>query len=346
MAGPASGAVERVERLVAQATHTRALRVRVLEELRRSISFDAYAWLLTDPETEVGTSPLADVPWLDQLPRQIRLKYLTPHNRWTAVLDHPVALLYESTGGDLNQSLVWRGFLCERGVVDAASVVLRDRFGCWGFLELWRLAPNREFTAADRELLAAVCPGLTTGVRRLQAQTLLQHPPSERPAGGPVVLVLTADLEVRSMTAQTQQYLRVLVPPDSDHPPVPASAYNVAAQLLAAEAGVDDHPAWARVHLRDGVWVTLRAARLSTDEIAVTIDHTAIAERVDLFCRAFGLSPRERDVLVTLVGGSDTRHVAASLFVSEHTVQDHLKSIFDKTSLRSRRKLLSAALGT
>ncbi len=68
--GPWAGAVERVERLTERATDTRALRVHVLEELRRAVPFDAYAWLLTDPETEVGTSPLADVPWFDQLPNR------------------------------------------------------------------------------------------------------------------------------------------------------------------------------------------------------------------------------------------------------------------------------------
>ena len=34
------------------------------------------------------------------------------------------------------------------------------------------------------------------------------------------------------------------------------------------------------------------------------------------------------------------------MFVSENTVQDHLKSIFDKSSARSRRALLARALGT
>jgi DNA-binding CsgD family transcriptional regulator len=34
------------------------------------------------------------------------------------------------------------------------------------------------------------------------------------------------------------------------------------------------------------------------------------------------------------------------MFVSDHTVQDHLKSIFTKTSAHSRRTLLSRALGT
>jgi len=50
--GPAAGAVERVERLTKRATDTRVLRMHVLEELRKAVPFDAYAWLLTDPETE------------------------------------------------------------------------------------------------------------------------------------------------------------------------------------------------------------------------------------------------------------------------------------------------------
>jgi DNA-binding CsgD family transcriptional regulator len=34
------------------------------------------------------------------------------------------------------------------------------------------------------------------------------------------------------------------------------------------------------------------------------------------------------------------------MFLSEHTVQDHLKSMFSKTATRNRRSLLSRALGT
>jgi DNA-binding CsgD family transcriptional regulator len=33
------------------------------------------------------------------------------------------------------------------------------------------------------------------------------------------------------------------------------------------------------------------------------------------------------------------------MFVSEHTIQDHLKSIFDKTAVRNRRTLLARAAG-
>jgi hypothetical protein len=93
------------------AADARTLRLQVIEELRRAVGFDAYAWLLTDPATAVGASPLADVPWLPELSRQIRLKYLTTVNRWTLLGGSPVALLRQATGGDLAQSLVWRDLL-------------------------------------------------------------------------------------------------------------------------------------------------------------------------------------------------------------------------------------------
>jgi DNA-binding NarL/FixJ family response regulator len=55
---------------------------------------------------------------------------------------------------------------------------------------------------------------------------------------------------------------------------------------------------------------------------------------------------RETELLQHLAGGADTREVARLMFVSENTVQDHLKSIFDKSTARSRRTLLARALGT
>jgi hypothetical protein len=37
-----------------------------------------------------------------------------------------------------------------------------------------------------------------------------------------------------------------------------------------------------------------------------------------------------------------TRDIARLMFLSEHTVQDHLKSIFAKTATRTRRTLLAS----
>src|SRR5262245_57967806 len=162
---------------------------------------------------------------------------------------------------------------------------------------------------------------------------------------GPIVLVLSPDLAVTAQTPHTDDYLRALLPPDGDRRPVPAGAYNVAAQLVAVEAGIDDHPPTSRVRLRDGVWLTFRAARLESarptgeQNIAVSIEPCSPAERLDLFARTHGLTPRETELLDLLVAGADTKAVAEGLYVSQHTVQDHLKSIFAKTGARTRRVL-------
>jgi DNA-binding CsgD family transcriptional regulator len=345
--------------------HPRELRLEALAAIRRAVGFDAYAWLVTDPETAVGSSPLADVPCLPRLPQLIRLKYLTAVNRWTA-LPGAVASLAQATGGDLSGSLMWRELLRECQVTDIASAVYQDRFGCWGFLDLWR-AGAPPFSDEDLGFLTGIAGPLTTALRQGVAGTFTQEgtgadadataaAAGDQPPAGPVVLLLSPDLVVRAQTPQTQRYLRVLVPPEEGLAPVPAGAYNVAAQLLATEAGADGHPPMARVHLAGGRWLTLRAARMDTgppgppgggaSDIAVSIEPAAPGDRVAVFARACGLSRREAEVLGHLVAGADTREVARQMFVSGNTVQDHLKSVFAKTATRSRRALLARALGT
>jgi DNA-binding CsgD family transcriptional regulator len=341
----------RIERMCGAGADARTLRLQVIDELRRVIGFDAYAWLLTDPETSVGVSPLASVPWLSELPRQIQLKYATRVNRWTTLGDTPVALLHQSTGGDLSQSVVWAELLVRYAVTDAASVVFADRFGCWAFLELWRSGTAAGFSRVEAAFLVDLVAPLTLALRRSQASTFTTGRKQELPHVGPVVLLLSAELVVRGQTAETMGYLRVLVPPEEGQQPIPAAAYNVAAQLLAVEAVVDSNLPSARVHLSDSRWMTVRAARIEGPgptprrDIAVTIEETSAAQRVDLFARAFGLSARERVLLEHLATGSDTRELARQMLLSENTVQDHLKSVFAKTGANSRRALLSRALG-
>jgi DNA-binding CsgD family transcriptional regulator len=344
-----SRALERITRLCASTSADAvALRLAVLAEIRGAFGFDAYAWLLTDPETEVGSAPLADVPCLPELPRLIRLKYLTPINRWTHI-ETSVALLRESTAGDMDRSLVWRDMLSRFGVTDVASLVFRCRYGCWGFLDLWRSGAATAFTDGDAAFLSAVAKPVTEALRRCQASTFrLEAPATARV--GPVVLMLSRDLDVQAQTAETNEYLRLLVPPGADGRPIPAGAYNVAAQLLSVEAGVDDHPPTARVHLSAGVWLTLRAAHLGTSPhaeqgIAVTIEASTPVERMTLYGRACGLSARELELFEHLIGGLDTRGIAQQMFLSENTVQDHLKSIFAKTATSNRRTLLARTVG-
>ncbi|MDX6277420.1 MAG: hypothetical protein QOJ72_1548, partial [Nocardioidaceae bacterium] len=269
---------EQVVRICDSATDARALRVQLLDGIRQVVGFDFYAWLLTDPATSVGSAPLADVPHLRELPQLIRLKYGTDVNRWTTLTAaSPVATLQDASGGDLSRSRLWRELLCRYDVSDVTSVVHRDRFGCWGFFELWRSGSATAFSPAEIDYLTEITPPVTTALRRCQANTFVAGSAADAPRIGPAVLLLSPGLEVLQQTSETQDYLRAIVPPAEGRAPVPASAYNVAAQLLAVEDGIDQNPPSARVHVSEGRWVTLRAARIgdapagADRDIAVTI---------------------------------------------------------------------------
>jgi DNA-binding CsgD family transcriptional regulator len=75
--------------------------------------------------------------------------------------------------------------------------------------------------------------------------------------------------------------------------------------------------------------------------VSPTTATTDSGERLSLFTRVCGLSPREAELLGYVAAGAITRDIAQLTFVSEHTVQDHLKSIFTKTDTRTRRALLA-----
>src|SRR5579875_71959 len=187
---------QEIQRICRAGHASRVLRQTLLKEIARSISFDAYAWLLTDPETEVGSDPVADVPCMPQLPTLIRLKYATHTNRWTS-MSTSVARLLDTTAGNPRQSLVWRELLAAHDVVDMASLVFRDRFGCWAFLDLWRVRPATAFTERDARYLADIVSPVTNALRRAQARTF-HHADRATIPDGPAILILSPDLRVRA----------------------------------------------------------------------------------------------------------------------------------------------------
>jgi len=346
--------LRQVARLRARGEDDRGLRLAMVGEIRRHVSFDAYVWVLTDPRSWVGSAPLADVPCLPELLTLIRLKYGTALNRWTVLPGlaaegrQLAATLHATTEGHLERSLVWRDLLSGYGVVDVASLAFVDHFGCWAFLDLWR-SGGPPFDEGERVTLATLVEPLATALRECQMRALATG--TARRMVGPAVLLLGDDLQVLSQTDATRSVLDALNPPGNGQVAIPAAAYNVAAQLRAVEAGVDGHDPSARVHLGDGLWLTLSAARIHQSEgaarndIAVAIETTSADDRLDLHSRCFGLTPREGQLLRLIASGADTRTVARILLLSEYTVQDHLKSVFAKTGVRSRSALLAQVRG-
>jgi DNA-binding CsgD family transcriptional regulator len=78
----------------------------------------------------------------------------------------------------------------------------------------------------------------------------------------------------------------------------------------------------------------------------VSVHGATTNDVLDLIARAHGLAPRERQLVALLVDGLDTREITQRLYISRHTVQQHLKSVFDKVGVRSRRELITGVFGT
>lgn len=329
----------------------RSLRIALVEDLGARVRFAFHVWVLIDPETEVATAPLAILPehLMAELPRIIGRRYRTTLNRWDT-MSVPVDSLDRATTGQRHRSLLHRETLGPAGIGDVASLVFRNVHGCWGFLDLWRMATDDSFSGHDIDVLGEDVATITDALRRCQARAF-DDPVSSPGQAGPAVLFLSGDLTVKGQTPETDSYLRALLPTDTDRQPIPAGAYNVAAALIGAEVDSFDHPPVARVQPATGTWLTFRAARIDADQpinerdIAVTIAASSPAERRSLYVRAHGLTPRETAIVDLLAAGADTRGIAASLYLSEHTVQDHLKSIFHKTGTRNRRTLLARLAG-
>ena len=74
--------------------------------------------------------------------------------------------------------------------------------------------------------------------------------------------------------------------------------------------------------------------------IAVIVEPAHPARIAPLLMSAYGLTAREQDVTRLVLQGEATAAIAERLVVSAHTVQQHLKSIFEKTGVHSRRDLV------
>jgi DNA-binding CsgD family transcriptional regulator len=79
------------------------------------------------------------------------------------------------------------------------------------------------------------------------------------------------------------------------------------------------------------------------DDHAVS-DVRAVADHVEPAISMLELTDREQEVTLLVIFGLSTAEIASELFISRYTVQDHLKSIFDKAGVRSRRHLVGRVL--
>lgn len=212
---------------------------------------------------------------------------------------------------------------------------------CWAAVALYREPGRPDFDAADCQLLEAAAPYLAAGARR--GLLLAEATETPRPdAPGLVVVDGSGDLE--SMTPGTERWLEDLAGGRTGSGQLPAAVLAVAARARAAIADGVAAPelATSRVLSPSGRWIVLHGASMSSagnPRAALIIEPAHPGRIAPLLMAAYGLTEREREVTELVFQGFATAEIAGRLYISAHTVQAHLKNIFEKTAVRSRREL-------
>jgi DNA-binding CsgD family transcriptional regulator len=332
----------RLERLSESSLDCDSIRHETIAELQRVIGFDRWCWPLADPQTLLPGSGLAEHDFGPAVPRSLELEYSTDDFAAKRVLasgPRAAGSLRVETGGDLARSPRWDEVMRPVGIGDVAAVACRDACGCWGWIEAFRDAADRSFEEQDLDLLASVGPRLGSALRR----TMFAHDGVAAVPVPPAVVVLDSNLDPVSWTAGARTWIDTLPSAGlfAQFGMLPSVVYPVATLARTRRSAAGAH---ALLRAVDGRWVMIEAAPLEGDgngQIAVTLRSATSCETFDLLCRVYALSRRERDVVAALLAGLDTRAVTERLFISRHTVQDHLKSVFEKIGIHSRRELVA-----
>jgi DNA-binding CsgD family transcriptional regulator len=255
-----------------------------------------------------------------------------------------LSTLHEATGGDPSRSLFWNLYLRPYGGDQELLVALRTATGeIWGLLGLYREPGQPLFTPEECHFLQEIAPYLAEGARR----GLLVGEASD-PEGpeAPGLVILKENWMVESVTPGVAHWLDELPGGDwTERGKLPPAVLAVAGRALrtAEHADAPGEVALARVLTRSGRWLVLHGAALvgsGTRRCAVIIEPGHPARIVSLLMAAYQLTEREQEVTRLVLQGNSTAEIAARLVISVHTVQQHLKSIFDKTAVRSRRELV------
>jgi len=179
--------------------------------------------------------------------------------------------------------------------------------------------------------------------RAMLANALLPDPGADI---GPGIVIFDEKGAAESISPAAERWIEQMI----EMPPPTTPAESKAVQAVASRARTlspGEDPlglaARSRVRTRDGRWLLLYGTPLSGGvfgRTAVVIQSARPTEVAPIVALAYGLTDRERQVTWLCMQGRPTRAMAQALDVTTYTVQDHLKSIFTKTGVRTRGELV------
>ena len=339
--GPAGSAVAEIEAIAEAGLPAQQLLEEVGRRIDRVVPSDGYFLAATDPETTlcIGAGVVQDLP-LDQCKPTWDYEFHVPdYLKFVdiAASGRPVADLHEQTGGRPERSARWRDYGSATGFRSEVRAVFALGDGAWGVAQFDRLGDTSRYSESEKAWLERLSPIIARGLRK----AMLRHEPAEPVTRGPGIVLLDAAGAVVTANSEAAAWLDDLeeaAPWGAGDLPIVTTAYAARVRAASPEAPA---PA-ARLRTQTGVWLRMHGSLLEgTDQLALVIEPAKASDVAPLIVEAYGITERELDVTRMIARGLGTSQIAAKLFLSPHTVRDHVKAVFEKVCVSSRGELVA-----
>ena len=341
--------IAQLEELAASGLDVASFQAEALRRLRALITIDAAFFATVDPETLLFTGVSSEEPLLEAASLFLENEFGHDDVNKFASLAHaddPVASLDRATRGDRSESARFRDVMAPLGLGDELRVALLSRGRCWGVLCLHRAAAAAGFGSDEIALVRTVAPILADGIRRGIAVGAASRDDLASPDGAGVV-VLGRDLSIVSINAPAERWLHEIAGEWPSNFDVPVPIIATAARVIAPDVDGPVDSAVARLPSKRGGWITVQASHLrgrDGEQVVVLLQPATTQEVSSMVLAAHGLTAAQHRVAALVLQGRSTAEIVATLQISTNTLQEHLRAVFDRFGVGSRRELVAALM--
>ncbi len=305
--------------------------------LAAALGFDAVCWHLNDPVTGLVSTVQSDE--LDLRGFELAIELATAFDDVTTFdkirgSGELADTISRATGGRPQVSVRYREQLRPLGYGDEMRANFDAQGGMWGCAAFMRDGGRGYFRPEELRLARVVSRRIGVALRDL-------HVPDERLDARHIALPAVAVLGPDNALVAADEAAEAVIADLTAGATVRGAPAPFRVIAHRARQGL---PAKTRVRTGAGTWLVAHASlleRRADGPVAVVVAEATPSELVPVVLVSYGLTTREQEVALHAVRGSTTAEIARLLGMAPVTVQDHLKSIFDKTGTRSRRELVA-----
>ncbi|WP_339315167.1 helix-turn-helix transcriptional regulator [Paenibacillus sp. FSL R10-2734] len=331
--------------IVANSSHN--YRTSLLSLLRGAVPFDAACCTHVDPQTLLSTGAVTEDNVESIHPHLFQIEYGEDDvNTYEQMVNSKllVATIYAATEQQPERSARYRKVLFPAGFGDELRAVLIHGEACWGYLTLYRNADQSEFLQEECDWITSLIPLIAARMRAFSLELPDRNETWLEDHYGSGIAVLSDHLALLSSNPTADRWLdklRSLEMIDAHVLPRPIRAVSTQALSSPSESvGI----AKVCIRMTEGPYLVVRASRLQAydgqNQVAISFEPARPDDMLPIIAEAYSLTEREQQLLHGVIRGLSTKELASALHISAYTVQDHLKSIFSKSGVSSRRELI------